>query len=500
MAPRIMPAPVRDALACTARRLAARVALSAVVVAAGMVPGQAAEPARPAAYRQAFQAYRDRVVAVTYVLRPREKPTGGEGRRVEDAECGLIVDDRGLVILPADPFPEPEGDPRTTLAPVEFKVHVRGGRPLEAEAVGLDRELNLAYLRIKQPPRGLAPLRFETARLEVGDRLLVIGLMARRYDYAPLLYAAMVNAVVEKPRRMYSLDLPVQDLSIGGLVITEDGRPVGLVGEDVLEDAPAGPDRMPGNTLSLFGSLTQGRRVGYPMVFPWELFSAAVASPPAIAEQEKRSWMGIIMQPLGDELIRYWRLKTDGGIIVSSVVDGSPAQKAGLRTSDILVALQGQPILTRKEEDLSEFRRRIERLGVGSSVQLTYLREGVAHETALMLEEAPLTAFSAQEMENDDLGLTVRQITMDDLLGQNLDPATRGVVVSDLEQAGWAQLGGLQEGDIIQGVDGKPVEDMDGFRHQVDRLREEKPGATLFFVLRQTDTVFVRLKTPWGRR
>jgi S1-C subfamily serine protease len=472
--------------------------LASLALAPASVATASAEPGR--AYRQAFQAHRDRVVAITYVLRPREKPTGGEGRRVEDAECGVIVDDRGLVILPADPFPEPGGDPRTTLAPVEFKVHVRGGRPLDAEAVGLDRELNLAYLRIKQPPRGLPPLRFQPERLDVGDRVLVIGLMSRRYDYAPIVYPAMVNAVVDKPRRMYSLDLPVQDLSIGGLVITEDGRAIGLVGEDVLEDAPTGTDRMPGNTLSLFGSLTQGRRVGYPMVFPWELFSAGTASPPAIAEQEKRSWIGIIMQPLGDDLIRYWGLKTDGGIIVSSVVDGSPAQKAGLRTSDIIVALQGQPLLTRKEEDLAEFRRRIERQGVGTSVQVTYLREGVAHEASLQLEEAPLTAFSAQELESDDLGLTVRQITLDDLLGQNLDPATRGVVVSDLEQAGWAQLAGLQEGDVIQAVDGRPVEGMDAFRQQVDRLREEKPAATLFFVLRQTETLFVRLRTPWGRR
>lgn len=299
---------------------------------------------------------------------------------------------------------------------------------------------------------------------------------------------------------MYSLDLPVQDLSIGGLVITEDGRPVGLVGEDVLEDAPASSDRMPGNTLSLFGSLTQGRRVGYPMVFPWELFSAGATSPPAIEGQEKRSWMGIIMQPLGDDLIHYWRLDADGGVIISSVLDGSPAQKAGLRTSDILVKLQGQPITIRKEEDLGEFRRRIERLGVGSAVQLSYLREGIAGEATLTLEEAPLTAFSAREVEDEDLGVTVRQITLDDLLGQNLDPATRGVVVSDLEQAGWAQLGGLQPGDIIQSVDGRPVEDMDGFGHQLDRLREEKPAATLLFVLRQTETLFVRLKTPWSRR
>ena len=106
-------------------------------------------------------------MAITYTLRPKEKPTGGEGRKVEDAVCGVIVDASGLIITSADPFPDPGGDPKTTLTPVEFKVHLRGGHPVDAEAVGLDRELNLAYLRLKSPPPEVRPLRFaENARLD----------------------------------------------------------------------------------------------------------------------------------------------------------------------------------------------------------------------------------------------------------------------------------------------------------------------------------------------
>ena len=59
---------------------------------------------------------------------------------------------------------------------------------------------------------------------------------------------------------------------------------------------------------------------------------------------------------------------------------------------------------------------------------------------------------------------------------------------------------GLRPGDIIQAVDGHVVGDIESFRRQTERLREQKPEATLFFVLRQTETLFVRLKTPWSRR
>src|SRR5262245_34200453 len=234
------------------------------------------------------------------------------------------------------------------------------------------------------------------------------------------------------------------------------------------------------------------------MVFPYPLFASGLASPPALKAAEKRSWLGIVMQPLDEDLIEYWKLDVEGGIIISSVVEGSPAEKAGLKSADILVSLQGEPLHINKDEDLADFRRRIERLGVGELVDLAFLRQGERKSLSLSLGEAPKTAWTAEEIEDEDLGLTVREITMDDLLGQNLDPDTRGVVVSETERAGWAQLGGVQPGDIVRSIDGHPVTDLTSFRAQSDRLREQKPEATLFFVLRQTETVFLRLRTPWG--
>lgn len=457
-----------------------------------------AAAATPSATKDIFQSFRDNVVAITYTLRPKEKPTGGEGRKVEDAVCGVIVDASGLIVTSADPFPDPGGDPKTTLTPVEFKVRLRGGRPMDAEAVGLDRDLNFAYLRLKNPPPGIRPVRFDpNARLEVGDDVIVLGLMSRNYEYEPIFYTGIVNAVVERPRRMYSLDMYLQDLTIGGLVLTGSGDPIGIIGEDVLKEAPSN-DRMPSNILSIFGSFTQGNRVGYPMVFPYSIFAGGIASPPPIDAEAKRSWLGIVMQPLNEDLIDYWKLEAEGGVIISSVVDGSPAEKAGLLQGDILVSLQGEPLRITRDEDLADFRRRIERTKVGSEVELGYLRQGERRSLTLPVGEAPKTAWTAEEYEDDDMGLTVREITIDDLQAQNLGPATRGVVVSELEQAGWSQLGGLQVDDIIQAVDGHPIADLAGFREEARRLQEEKPEGTIFFVLRQTETLFVRIRTPWN--
>ncbi len=471
----------------------ARASLAAFL-AAGVTAGPMLE------YKEIFRTYRDTVVAVTYVLRPQEKPTGGEGQKVEEAMCGVIADASGLVITSADPFPDPGGDPRTTLIPIEFKVIPRGGQPLEAEAVGLDRDLNLAYLRIKNPPAGLSPPRFVgDAGAEVGDEVVVIGLMSKEYDYEPTFHTGHLSAVVERPRLMFGLDLYVQDLSIGGLVVSRAGHPIGIVGEDVLKETPSNQN-MPANVLSLFGSFAQGRRVGYPMVFPFSLFSGGLASPPPIKAEESRSWLGIVMQPLNEDLIEYWDLDVEGGIIISSVVEGSPAENAGLRPADILIELEGKPLQVTKDEDLAGFRRSIERMGIGTEARVAILRQGERRDLSLALGEAPKTAWTAEEYEDEELGLTVREITISDLQGQNLAPTTTGVVVSEMEQAGWSQIAGLQPADIIQSIDHRDVTDLASFRAQVDRLHEEKPEATVLFVLRQTETLFLRIKTPWDSR
>jgi len=472
-------------------------ALILMALTTGAAAPRAADAAAVPIGREILDRYGRNLVAITYTLRPREKPTGGEGRKVEEALCGVLVDGQGLIVTSADPFPDPGGDPKTTLVPIEFKVRIGGGRPMEADAIGMDRDLNLAFLRLRTPPESTRAVSFDAdAAVDVGDRLYVIGILSKEYDYQPVFYPATVNAVLRRPRLMYNLDVPIEDLAIGGLVVAADGRAVGIVGEDLLKEAPAG-DRTPANILSVFGSFTQGRRIGYPMVFPYALFSEQLASPPPIESESGRSWLGIVMQPLSQDLIDYWRLDAEGGVIISSVVDGSPAEKAGLRAADILVSLQGEPIRVNLDEDLSDFRRRIERIGVGQGVEIAYLRQGERMEVTVALGEAPETAWTAEEYEDDDLGLTVREITMDDMLGQNLDQGTNGVVVSEMEHAGWAQIAGLQAGDIIQSVNGRPVENLASFRAEADRLREEKPESVLLFVMRQTETLFVRVRTPW---
>jgi len=295
---------------------------------------------------------------------------------------------------------------------------------------------------------------------------------------------------------MYAVTAFIQDLSIGGLALDDKGRPLGLIAEDVLPTGQA-PGSNTSNPLALFGSLSQGPRVGYPMIFPFDLLAKDIASPPPLEREPQKAWFGITMQPLKRELGDYWNIDSPGGIIVSAVLDGSPAQGAGLHPRDILLRLGDDAVTARELPDLATFRQRVEKLVIGQQVDLLVWREG--REITLQLHPgvAPRTGFLAREFEDEWFGFTVRELTVDVLQARNLPSTTAGVLISEMETAGWTQIGGLRLQDIILRVNKTPIPDLDAFGEFMEQLREEQPREVYFFVQRNVETRFVSVRTDW---
>jgi serine protease Do len=390
------------------------------------------------------------------------------------------------------------------MAPTEFRVHFGTDTVVPAEAVGLDRGLNLAFVRIDPdaaPP--LSPAVFQDGpALQVGDPVVIVGVLGRKYGFAPALYRATVNAVVEEPVRLYGVDTVVQDLAVGGLVLRSDGTTAGVIANDLLR---GGSDngRAPGNFLSIIASTGQPqvRRPGYAMILPFAAFREAMDSPPPIqlTTGRRRGWVGIVMQALNEDLIQYWGLPVPGGIIVGSVLEGSPAEAAGLRPGDILTRFGGDPLRINENSQLADFRRRVEAMKADDVVDLQVYREGRPVTIALTLGNAPKTAGLAEDYEDTDFGLKVRELTLDVRQALNLEPGVEGIVVESTEDSGWADVAGLAPRDIILELDGAPVRTVSRFREALDRIKERRGQETVFFVLRPPETRFVRLKTDYDR-
>ena len=460
-------------------------------------PLAAPSPAVPG-YARIVEEGEASVVPVRFQLRPRERPKGGEGEKIRRLTCGVVAGAPGQVIVTGDFFPDIDEGPEA-LEPFDFRLVLPSGQEVAAEPVGVDRELNLAFLQADPGQvAGYRAAEFDRdVEAAVGDEVAIVGLLPEKYNFARAVYTARVNAVITQPRRMYSIDAPIEDLSIGGLVLLKDGRPLGIVGEDlVVEERVAGNAS---NILSLLGSVNQGPKPGYPMVFPFGIFAGSLASPPKFSAEklENRGWMGITMQPLSKDLAEYWSIDSRGGVIVAGVIDGSPASKAGLRPGDVILQVDGNDVSVREQADLTLMQRMIRAAGAGRDIPMSVWRDGHRKNLKVRLASSPVTATTAREYEDETFGMKVRELTYDYLQAANYDRETRGVIVVGLERAGWAQVSGLQTRDIIQKVAGEPTPDVDSFRAVLDKLGKSRPREIMFFVLRDYQTQFVRVKADW---
>ncbi len=442
------------------------------------------------------------VLPVRYALRPKERPKGGEGAKERGYVPGIVAaSPAGTIIVSGDMFPDVDAGP-DAMEPFEFKVVRQDGSEVTAEVAGLDRDLNLAFLRVADlAGSDVKPVAFDPAvEARPGDDVLVVTILPEQQGFVRTFYPATISAVLDRPRRMYGVDRPVDQLAIGGLVVRrDDGKPLGLVGEDLL---PERMDGRPANILSLAGVAGQGGRPGYPMVFPASAFNRSLEHPPSVDAEgpDRRGWLGIVMQPLSTDLADYWGIHSAGGVIIGAVVDDSPADQAGLRPGDVIVQVGGQDLPVRETGDLALAQRRIRSAGAGQVIPLSVWREGAVRAVDVHLAASPTTVATAEEYENETFGLKARALTYDFLQTANLDRNTPGVLIVDLERAGWADASGLERGDIVQKVAGTPVADLPAFRAALEQAEKARPREVVFFVLRGYQTQFVRVKADWKKK
>jgi S1-C subfamily serine protease len=456
----------------------------------------------PDALQKAHADARGRVVGVSFTLKQMESEAGVEGPRAEGNLCGVVAGPRTIIVT-GDIFPEPGGDPRTTMAPATFEVHLGPDRIIPARAIGLDRKLNLAFLQVEPADAGkLNPVTFRAdPPLAVGDPVMVVGLLSRKYEFAPAIFKSTINATTNGPVPLLGVDSLLQDLTVGGLVLRRDGTAAGVIAKDLITDDMT-LTRTPGNFISIIANTGQPpfRRPGYAMVLPYEAFSGALESPPPVDldSEFKRAWLGIVMQALDEDLRDYWELPVPGGIIVGSVIDGSPAKTAGIRQGDVITRFDGDPLRITENAQLGDFRRRVERMDAGQKVVVQVYRDGKPLDLDIHLGDAPTSASLAEDFEDEDFGLTVRELTVDVQQAMNLEADLEGVLIESTENSGWADVAGLFPQDIILAINGVKVASVGDVRDALADIKHRQDPEAIFFVMRPPDTLFLRVRTEFG--
>jgi serine protease Do len=199
----------------------------------------------------------------------------------------------------------------------------------------------------------------------------------------------------------------------------------------------------------------------------------------------ERGWLGVSIQPLTAELAKSFRRSDASGALVSSVVEGAPADKAGLKPGDVIVQFDGKKIA--RMEDLP---RLVAETPVGREVSMVVVRDG--KETTLTARIARLQetepARLAEAGDKGQLGLSVQPLTPP--LARELGLKVKeGVLVRDVAEGSRGAAAGLRPGDVIVEVDRQPVRTVEDLKTRIGKHGQGEP--VLLLVNREGNTVFV---------
>ncbi|MDR2075380.1 MAG: DegQ family serine endoprotease [Desulfovibrio sp.] len=334
----------------------------------------------------------------------------------------------------------------------------------EARLIGADPMTDLALIKIEAS--GLPFLVFgDSDALEVGEWVVAIGSpLGLDHTVTAGIISAKGRSIQSGPYDDFlQTDASINQGNSGGPLINMDGQVVGI------------------NTAIAH------RAQGIGFAIPSSMAQEIIAT---LREHRKvsRGWLGVTIQNVDEATAKALGLDKAAGALVNSVLEGQPAEKAGIQSGDVILAINGREI-----EDTEHLLRVVAQLAPGSRAALILWREGQRQTVSLTVEERGAAQASGSsngdpEAASGKLGLSLRPVTQDDARRHNLK-AVAGLLVTALEEKGLAARAGIQAGDIILAVNNIRVNTVADFRKQVDAGAKQR-GALLLHISRRGQIFF----------
>ncbi len=354
---------------------------------------------------------------------------GGPREQVQRSlGSGVIVDPSGLVVTNYHVIEKAD----------QIKVSLADKREYDADIVLKDERSDLAVLRIKDGRERFASIEFgDSDALQVGDVVLAIG---NPFGVGQTVTHGIVSAVARTQvgitdyQFFIQTDAAINPGNSGGALVDLGGRLVGI------------------NT-AIFSRSGGSQGIGF--AIPANMVRGVVASAQGGSSVVRRPWLGAKLQAVTPDIAESMSLKRPAGALVSSVAAKGPAARAGLRTGDLIVDVDGQPI-----DDANAFDYRLATKPVGGHAQLGIMRSGREVKVAIVLESAPDTAREETVITARSPLLGARVANLSPALAEELrlDYSALGVAVTDVENGSVAQNYGFQKGDIVLTINNAKIE------------------------------------------
>jgi serine protease Do len=350
----------------------------------------------------------------------------------------------------------------------EIHVKLADGRDVPAKVIGRDARTDLALLKIDATGLVVIPVG-DSSRLEVGAPVMAIG---NPFGLEQTVTTGIVSAtgrvIGEGPYDNFiQTDASINPGNSGGPLINTRGQAVGI-------------------NSAIFTQT--GGSVGIGFAIPVDL-AKTVVTQLAANGHVVRGYLGVSIQPVTADLARGFGISEASGALVSSVVEGSPAAKAGIKPGDVITEYDG-----RKVARSDELPRVVAESPVGREVPVTVIRDGTRvslRATIVRLDDGrEAKAESTGEPMNDKptLGLSLQPISPAEARERGLGERG-GVLVRGVQDGSPAANAGLRAGDVISEINRTPVKSADDVRGAMAKRAKDKPA--LFLVHRDRATVYI---------
>lgn len=335
----------------------------------------------------------------------REQPFQGLGSGVIiDAESGYVVTNNHVINDATD-----------------ITVTLKDGRQFAATVLGRDEESDIALLQLENP-RNLTEVAIGNSdQLRVGDFVVAIG---NPFGLGQTVTSGIVSALgrsglgIDRLENFIQTDAAINSGNSGGALVDLHGNLIGI------------------NT-AILGS--GGGNIGIGFAIPANMMKNLVDQIIEFGEI-RRGVLGVRGGNLNQELADALGLDRTQGAWVSEVVEDGAAAKAGIQAGDVILAIDGTPVLS-----FAELAAKVGTIGAGRNITLTILRDGDERQVDVELEKRVADQIEAASVHP---GLQGAELTSDD---------RQGIRVTSVESGSPAERIGLRENDVILAVNRQPV-------------------------------------------
>ena len=386
----------------------------------------------------------------------RDLPDSYEGQSlgsgvIVDSENGYIVTNHHVVFDNGKPVDE-------------IIIQLMDKRMFDAQIVGLDEGTDLAILQIQA--KDIKSVKVgDSDNVRVGEWVLAIG-SPFSANLSHTVTAGIVSAVGrdnvmmrggDKYQDFIQTDAAINPGNSGGALLNMNGELIGI------------------NAAIISGSRSNS---GVGFAIPSNIVTKVKAD--LISKgYVVRSFLGIYMQDINEEIYEAMDLDSMQGAIIGEIVSGSPAEEAGLEASDIIIGFENKTI-----NNGSELKNLISNTKPGSKVKLNILRSGNKKDIYVVLKERQEDSLAlGDNYRNKDFGLVVSNISKDLIDKFDISPEKSnrsdqseltGVIITELSPKEIADKAGFKVGDLITRIGQKKVSNIKDFEQEINAYEQGK--------------------------